>query len=418
MLKSTWLPLLIFAASTGLAAFLGIDPLRSLEKIAGFALLTALIPLYAEAGGSFGAVRILCALLAGQTVASLHTVLSAAFPGSVKQIFLGQVTESGQLALCLPIAIGLVDFISVRNGRGGPAGQFSRNSRPLLCFSHSPYGYLLGCVNFILICLAGFPAYLHTSHAFHLALVALALGCLFCACIPALKALRRNSEDSEALLRLLLAGPLPLLAGAMLINLKRGPWAGVLAGCLILIFLYGRRYLFWVLALIVAFSFSLPPVHQRLAGSADDFFIAGGRAEIWEIGVELATRYPLGIGYKNSSFLRNFSSEIPPQLTHFHNNLLNVAVETGWMSLMILLWWLYLLLKTSLSEPYRAPQSILRAATGCAFISWQVAGTVEYNFGDAEVWLIVLLLTGLLTALKGMEQESSSDRQDFLENAG
>ena len=33
---------------------------------------------------------------------------------------------------------------------------------------------------------------------------------------------------------------------------------------------------------------------------------------------------------------------------------------------------------------------------GCAIISWQTAGLVEYNFGDSEVMIIVWMLLGIL----------------------
>lgn len=399
ILSLTALPLLIFAVSAALAAFFGIDPLRSLEKIGGFALLAATIPLYLETATGVGAVRVLCCLLAGQAVAALHTVLEAAFPLWIPALFLGKVTESGQLALSLVTAIGLIAYISIRSAQGGNANTPCVRSRPLLCFSYSPAGYFLGCLCFLLLCLAAFPLRLDTGGSVHFLIFLLAVCLLVLSLVPSLAALCRDPRNSHALLRLLLGVIVPLLSAALLVNLKRGPWAGVLAGLLILIFLYGRRQIFTVLAIIVAFSFSLPPVYQRLANSADDFFISGGRAEIWQIGTELVTRYPLGVGYKNSSFLRSFSSEIPPQLTHFHNNILNIAVETGWISLAVLLWWLYLLLRGALSCPHVNPDAILRASIGCALISWQVAGMVEYNFGDSEVWLMALLMVGVLSSL-------------------
>jgi O-antigen ligase len=133
-------------------------------------------------------------------------------------------------------------------------------------------------------------------------------------------------------------------------------------------------------------------VQQRLLDSYEHFTIAGGRSTIWRIGAELASEYPLGIGYHNSGILRQFAPEIPSELKHFHNNLINIAAETGWLGMAVFVWFIVSIV-TLCFKDRSAP---LYVAIGCAIVSWQVAGLVEYNFGDSEITLVVWALLGLV----------------------
>jgi O-antigen ligase len=90
--------------------------------------------------------------------------------------------------------------------------------------------------------------------------------------------------------------------------------------------------------------------------------------------------------------MRQFSLEIPPELKHFHNNLINITAESGIVTATIFVWFILAVLRVS----FRRPLSGLHVAIGCAVISWQTAGLVEYNFGDSEVMIIVWILLGIL----------------------
>jgi O-antigen ligase len=142
----------------------------------------------------------------------------------------------------------------------------------------------------------------------------------------------------------------------------------------------------------IGVAVSITPVRDRLLSSYSHFTIEGGRSTIWRIGAELLSEYPLGIGYHNSGVLREFAPEIPSELKHFHNNLLNIATETGWLGVAIFLW----LLTIAIRCCFRDRRDPLYVAFGAALISWQVAGLVEYNFGDSEVTIMVWVLLGLI----------------------
>jgi O-antigen ligase len=194
---------------------------------------------------------------------------------------------------------------------------------------------------------------------------------------------------------------LPLLISALLLNLKRGPWVGVTLGVAVLCFLFARKFLAFIIGAAIVTAITVPPIRERLAVSYDHFTISGGRSTIWRIGCDLISQYPLGIGYHNSGIMRQFSLEIPPELKHFHNNLINIAAESGILTVGIFVWFIYAVLRAC----FRRPLSGLHVAIGCAIISWQTAGLVEYNFGDSEVMIIVWMLLGIL--LGDIRKESS-----------
>jgi O-antigen ligase len=179
---------------------------------------------------------------------------------------------------------------------------------------------------------------------------------------------------------------------ALLVNLKRGPWLGVLVGCVCFACFYSRKLIAPLAAAAICAAVVVTPIRERILDSYEHFTISGGRSTIWRIGAELVSEYPLGIGYHNSGILREFSPEIPPELKHFHNNLLNIAAETGWLGVFVFIWLIAAIVKTCFSNRNKP----LYVALGCAVISWQCAGLVEYNFGDSEVTILAWMLLGLI----------------------
>lgn len=275
------------------------------------------------------------ALIFGQVIAALHTVLRGA-GFAMPDLLTGPVSESGQLALTIVATVGLLLAINEE-----AISEIKRLPSPIP--ARSRYRYLRNGATLFGVCLTfiytssnivdlgattPFPIVFTQALVIVLPLIVGAM-CLWW--------LRRESQPGPAILLGVLLFALPLMVSALIANLKRGPWLGVLIGISILVLCYARRYLLHVAVGAVLIFSLVPPVRDRLARSVDHFFIVGGRNELWDIGLELATRYPLGIGYENSRFLQRASHDIPPELTHFHNNFLNILVETGWCSMALFL---------------------------------------------------------------------------------
>jgi len=302
-----------------LLAPFGVDPTRSLFEMPTLFLYGTLLFVTREVVSREGPEKFLKSLAFGICIASIGTILNALFPSSIPRPFLGQISESGQLAIVLPLFIGI-------------------------------------------------------------------------ALLDNWKSILTN--------RFLIFGTIPLALISLVCNLKRGPWAGV-AITFLLLGIASRKFRVIAIAAAIVSSLILfvPDVSSRLSASEQDFFGPGGRKEMWDIAAVITQRTPLGVGFDNSRILRHYTDRIPVRLTHFHSNFINLLVESGWLGLFSFAWFFLLLLKTAIKDPRWYPY-------GAAIISSQIAGIVEYNFGDTKVFLMSLLVVGILAGLKSNTRAS------------
>lgn len=391
------MPYVFFVLLAFVSLFFGFNVPRSLDKLAGVAFfgLTMLAMRDVCLAGSERPERILLALVIGQSIAAFYSILEGAFGPALPRILIGAVSESGQLGLTVPIACGLLVL-----GARSPLDNSGPGSvrRKVDCF--------IGAVSFCAFAAFAFSSATRPSAPIFYAelfVCALFLGIALTRLRRIWKIERYFSERCGTFLKTI---ALPLLVAALLANLKRGPWMGVLVGGLVFLWFENRKLVLPIILASAALLATVRPVQDRLLRSEEHFFIVGGRSEIWDIGAELAKRYPLGVGYRNSNVLQKFSESVPAELTHFHNNLLNILVETGWLGLAIFLWWIYSIVRAGFAATDSRRQRILRRSLGCAILSWQTAGLVEYNFGDSEVVLVALIAVGVLAALIADENEN------------
>lgn len=374
-------PLAFFLIAVGVSATTGISPRHSFNPTLSLFFFSLSLLLFATKARP---ISVLIALLSGQTIAALHSVLDGAFPNTLPSLFLGKVTESGQLAISIFIAVGLV-------WRTLSSDLILKSKQDLRLLT------VVGFATTVVVSALGFR---YDAGAFATPILFAALGWGVVAAIVTKKLVTRNANLT--LYAWIAVAAMPLLTGALLVNLKRGPWLGVATGVAIFCAFFARKLLVVVIAMIAVTVAAFPSIQTRLADSYTDFTISGGRSTIWKIGVELCAQYPMGVGYRNSGILRSFSREIPEELDHFHNNLLNITAENGWLASMLFVWFVI----TAVRLCFTKPTEPLLVAIGCGIISWQLAGIVEYNAGDAEVLIMVWLLLGI--AMKELERVTTS----------
>lgn len=361
-------PLALFFLTCAVSLIIGINPLNGLSSIVSLFFFAGTIMVYLRHAPL---PQTAAAIIAGQSIAALHSVLEASAPAIIPPLFQGKVTESGQLAVTVVMGIGLMWHFATQGGNA--------------LYTRSRVG--LGLALTALLLTLGFRSELALGQW-------QSIGVVSAAFLLGLMCVRRSLHDSGAVQRMatLASVQLPLLLSALVINLKRGPWLGVLAGTALFFAFYARR----ALALLAGFAalavVALAPVRERLAASYEHFTISGGRSTMWRIAADLAAEYPLGIGYHNSGVVRTLAPEIPPELKHFHNNLLNILAETGWLGAAFFIWLIVALLRCCFTDRRNIPA----VAMGCAIVSWQAAGLVEYNVGDSEVLILVWMLVGSL----------------------
>jgi len=162
--------------------------------------------------------------------------------------------------------------------------------------------------------------------------------------------------------------------------------------------------LLWVLAGGVALILILRPaaVIERLtvtdASSRD-------RIYMWQAGVDMIREKPIfGQGpdmvekvYPQYRWPGAPNKDAP----HLHNNAFQIAAERGLPCLAWWLWWV----AAALGDAYRAarrgdPDRLWGVAALAVLVAIMVAGLFEYNFGDSEILMLVLLVSALPYTLR------------------
>jgi O-antigen ligase len=196
----------------------------------------------------------------------------------------------------------------------------------------------------------------------------------------------------------------PVSTVALLLSLTRNAWLGTLAGLVTLAFLRAPKTL-WLLPAGAAALLVLGParVLDRLtvtdASSRDRYYM-------WQAGIDMIRDKPVfGQGPRMIQAVYPVYRwpEAPNPVTpHLHNNALQIAAERG---LPCLAWWLWLVAAV-LADAWR---ELRRGAFGSGWVAAAafalvvavlVAGLFEYNFGDSEILMFVLLVSSLPYALR------------------
>lgn len=407
-LKAVLRPFFFWLLCALLAVFVGIDPATALpaflKMLLNFVLPFAVMLSFSQSGLRPAAIikrikHYFIALLAGQSLATLHTILSSIFPAFIIWNPPGPVTEAGQvlLVICAPLAFFLLSPALITATKKSPW----KTTSSLLLFLFLSLSFIaMTWPENILLQLLPFTVLERQFIVFLFCLVL--FGFYFLAAFYLTRSPRLHWRFAVFLLLS------ALLFCDLVITLKRGPWLGVFAALCILGFLLSRRLLLIVAATTLTIFLLFSPAKERFFAIEEHFNIAGGRKTMWLMGIDLAQRFPLGLGLKNASFMRSIDPTLPDRHRHMHNNLLNIAVETGWLGLLTFVWCIVSLLRLgfvawlknrsspALSARVRALLFLLLAN---AILAWQVAGLVEYNFGDGEVRTMALFFIGLLLAL-------------------
>ncbi len=347
--------------------------------------------------------RYFIALTASLCLAGLHSALSAAAGYEIKPRIPGAVTESGQLALVLPLLVSLC-FVASR--------QRLEQAQDVLCEKDGYRArWMKPIAFFFFVMVFAWPGVIHRGNGSHWSLLIRSLaacGALMGVFVTFWQYIKLPKQLRSALPHDILRLACALLIAVLIINLKRGPWLGIVVSFIVFGLLFSRRLFAGTAGAVVFALLFFEPARARLFALFQDFVISGGRKSMWLLGLEIVERFPLGLGLGNANFMRKLDPSLPYMHRHMHNNLLNVAVESGLIGLGAYIWWMVaaiglgfaLFRKMANSQDSASRQiRILLLGLSCSLLSWQVAGLVEYNFGDGEVRLLALFLMGALLAL-------------------
>jgi len=236
---------------------------------------------------------------------------------------------------------------------------------------------------------------------------------LFVAALAALAAAvaLARGERARRAAALLPFAVVPFAAWALVVSQTRGVWLGALFGLATLAAVRAPRLLGVVAAAVLLLLVLRPAsLGERLtvhdASSLDRYYM-------WQAGLDMVLDRPVfgqGPGMILVTYPRYRWPEAPnPQAPHLHNNPLQIAAERGVPGLVFFLWWYAAALSAARDETRLArgggpgctrADAAAGAAALALLVAIFVAGLVEYNLGDSEVLMLVLLVTATPFALR------------------
>jgi O-antigen ligase len=195
---------------------------------------------------------------------------------------------------------------------------------------------------------------------------------------------------------------------ALVISRTRNAWLGAVAGLAVVAVLRAPRTLWLLAGAVAAVALLRPaPVMDRLtitdASSVDRYYM-------WQAGIDMVRDRPVfgqGPGMILSRYPLYRWVEAPnAQAPHLHDNALQIAAERGLPCLAFWLWWMAAAMGDSYREWRRGRSGVgwTAAAALGMLTALMVAGLFEYNFGDSEVFMFVLVATAFPYALR-MERQ-------------
>jgi O-antigen ligase len=215
---------------------------------------------------------------------------------------------------------------------------------------------------------------------------------------------RPAARAAEAALPAVVA---PLAAWALVVSQTRSAWIGAVIGLSVVALLRAPRSL-WLVGAATAAVLALRPaaLTERLtlgdASTSDRYYM-------WQAGVDMVLDKPVfgqGPGMVLARYPRyRWPEATHPMQPHLHNNLLQIAAERGLGGLAFFLWWAVALFAAAIREARGETSGGpgVGGAAGAALAALAAvfaAGLFEYNLGDSEVLMLVLLLAAVPFALR------------------
>ncbi len=214
-------------------------------------------------------------------------------------------------------------------------------------------------------------------------------------------------------------GSLLLNAAGLVLHFKRGVWLAF-AGAAALVCGVSRRRLLVPGGLLVVALLGLSPVRARLGALREEWRPDASRRILWtQVAPALLRQYPWGVGrgvLRNEDLCR-YGPIREPNLTHVHNNILQIGVESGWSGLAAWIVWMgtvacAMVANVRRARVGRAADEWAPLAVAACFLGLHLNGGVEYNFGDSEIFMWFILLMGLTLLQASAGRPASVEKAD------
>ncbi|MEA2337641.1 MAG: hypothetical protein QOE82_1648 [Thermoanaerobaculia bacterium] len=190
---------------------------------------------------------------------------------------------------------------------------------------------------------------------------------------------------------------------ALLLTYTRSAWLGWIVAVGVLLVLKWPRALAWAVPVgILAISLAPLPFFSRVISSFDIKQSSNlDRIRMAEAGVEIIKDYPLlGVGPANvKEVYPLYRKHDAPRfrIPHLHNNMIQLWAERGVLALVAYLF-LQILFLGECARAWGGPLSRFAEIGVAVTVALAVAGLFEFNFGDTEVFWILLDIFAMIIA--------------------
>jgi O-antigen ligase len=200
-----------------------------------------------------------------------------------------------------------------------------------------------------------------------------------------------------------LIGATAMVTLALLLTFTRSVWIGwVVAVCVLLTLMRPLWTFYAAIALLYFVIFSPIPLFSRFISTFDTKKESNlDRIRMAQAGIEIIKDFPLlGVGPANiKPVYPLYRKHDAPRfrIPHLHNNIIQIWAERGILGLMAYLLLLGLFLREC-ARAWRGPNRMYAEMGMTVAVGLAVAGMFEFNFGDTEVFWILLDLYALVIA--------------------
>jgi O-antigen ligase len=195
---------------------------------------------------------------------------------------------------------------------------------------------------------------------------------------------------------------------ALLLTYTRSAWLGWIVAVAVLLILKWPKALAWAVPVgILAISFAPLPFFSRMMSSFDVKQSSNlDRIRMAEAGVEIIKDYPLlGVGPANvKEIYPLYRKHDAPRfrIPHLHNNVIQLWAERGVLALVAYFFLQFLFLREC-ARGWGGSSSRFAEIGVAVAVALASAGMFEFNFGDTEVfWILLDLFAIVIAFLEGV----------------
>jgi len=188
---------------------------------------------------------------------------------------------------------------------------------------------------------------------------------------------------------------------ALLLTYTRSAWLGWIVAVAVLLIVKWPKALAWAVPVaILAISLAPLPFFSRVISSFDIKQSSNlDRIRMAEAGVEIIKDYPLlGVGPANvKEVYPLYRKHDAPRfrIPHLHNNVIQLWAERGVLALVAYLFLQFLFLRKC-ARGWRGPNARFAEVGVAVAVAMATAGMFEFNFGDTEVFYLLLDILALV----------------------